>query len=55
MKTITQTFIDALNSVLNRESKEAVRLLEKIESDPEGTADKILHQLGSTTQPIRLT
>lgn len=54
MKLIPQAFLDALNRVLNRDSKEAIRLLHKIEADPDGAADKILHQLGTATQPIRL-
>lgn len=55
MKTIPEKFLNALKTLLNSDSKEAKRLAEKLETEPEKSAERIEHLLGSQTGPIKLS
>ncbi len=53
MKTLK--FIRQLFKLLRNDTPESRRFVEKVQSDPERSADKVYHLLGSSTQPIKLT
>ena len=53
MKNIPRQFTAALKKILSSESKESKRLAEKLENDPDKSAELIAHHLGSATQPIK--
>jgi hypothetical protein len=55
MKDIPQKFLEALQNLLNKDSKEAERLASKLETDPDKCAEIISHQLGSQTGPIKFS
>ena len=54
MKELPEKFINALKNLLNKETAEANRLAEKLETEPEKSAEKIAHTIGSSTRPIKL-
>ena len=54
MKTIPQKFIEALTNLINRKDDKTVdRLVEKLEVEPERTAERISHHIGTQTGPIK--
>lgn len=53
MKNIPEKFLNALKALINSDSKEAQRLAEKLETEPEKSAERVEHLLGSQTQPIK--
>ena len=55
MKNIPQKFLDSLRSLLNNGSKEANRLIDKLENEPDASAAKVEHLLGSQTGPIKFS
>jgi len=55
MKDIPQKFLDSLKSLLNNGSKEANRLIDKLENEPDVSAAKVEHLLGSQTGPIKFS
>lgn len=54
MKTIPQKFLEMLQKLINSDTKESKRLLEKLENEPEKSAERVEHLLGSQTGPIKL-
>ncbi len=55
MKDIPTKFINALKNLLNKDSKEAERLIKKLQEEPEKSAELVSHHLGSQTGPIKLS
>lgn len=55
MKDIPQKFLESLRSLLNNGSKEANRLIDKLENEPDVSAAKVEHLLGSQTGPIKFS
>jgi hypothetical protein len=55
MKDIPQKFLESLRSLLNNGSKEANRLIDKLENEPDASAAKVEHLLGSQTGPIKFS
>jgi hypothetical protein len=55
MKDIPTKFINALKNLINKDSKEAERLIKKLQDEPEKSAETISHHLGSQTGPIKLS
>ena len=54
MKDIPEKFLNALRSLLNSGTKEADRLADKLENEPDKSAKRVEHLLGSQTGPIKL-
>jgi hypothetical protein len=55
MKNIPEKFLNALKALINSDSKEAKRLAETLENEPEKSAERVEHLLGSQTGPIKLS
>ena len=54
MKDIPSKFVEALKNILSKDDKRSKRIVEKMENEPEKTAEHIYHELGSDTQKIKL-
>lgn len=55
MKDIPEKFLNALRSLLNSGTKEADRLADKLENEPDASAERVEHLLGSQTGPIKFS
>lgn len=55
MKDIPEKFLNALRSLLNSGTKEADRLADKLENEPDKSAERVEHLLGSQTGPIKFS
>lgn len=55
MKDIPEKFLNALRSLINSGTKEANRLAEKLENEPDKSAEQVEHLLGSQTGPIKFS
>ena len=53
MKTLK--FIRQLFKLLRNDTPESRRFVQKVQADPERSAEKVYHMLGSATQPIKFT
>lgn len=55
MKQLPQKFLDALKNLLLKEDKQVDRMLEKMNNEPDKCAERIVHDLGSQTGPIKFS
>jgi len=54
MKQLPEKFLNALKNLLSKDDEHSKRFIQKVEENPEKTAQRVYNDLGSKTQPIKL-